>query len=47
MQRYNAHQQQLSTELTHCANFPVVQMQQQLVVIQQTLQQLTARINAQ
>jgi hypothetical protein len=30
LQAYNAHQQQLSTELSRCVNYPAAQMQLQL-----------------
>jgi hypothetical protein len=41
-QAYNVHRQQLTTEMSLCANYPVGQMQQQLTAIQQE----TARIRA-
>jgi len=46
---YNAHRQQLTTEMSLCANYPVGQIQQQLGAVQQqlvTIQQETVRTNA-
>jgi len=37
VQAYNALEGQLHTELSRCANYPVVQIQQQLVAIQQAI----------
>ena len=45
-QAYTAHQQQLNTELSLCANYPVVQIQQQLAAIQQSIQQSAAKSSA-
>jgi hypothetical protein len=46
VQAYNALQGQFDTELSRCANYPVVQMQQQLVAIQQAIQQSSAKLSA-
>ena len=43
IQAYNAHQQQLATEMSLCANYNVAQVQQQLA----TITQQGAIINAQ
>jgi len=44
MQTYSAHEQQLTAELSLCANYPVGQMQQQLAQIQQQLVQTQQNI---
>lgn len=46
-QAYNAHQQQFTTELSLCANFPVVQIQQQLTTLNQSMTNMQAMMNAQ
>lgn len=47
IQTYNAHQQQLATEMSLCANYNVAQIQQQLVTINNTLNRQGAMSNAQ
>jgi len=47
LQAYNAHQQQLSAELSRCANYPVAQMQQQLAAIQRSIQDMGTNMDAQ
>jgi len=46
VQAYNALQDQFDTELSRCANYPIVQMQQQLVAIQQAIQQSSTKNSA-
>lgn len=41
-QAYNAHRRQLITEMSHCANYPVGQIQQQFVAIQQEMARIRA-----
>jgi hypothetical protein len=44
VQAYNALQGQFDTELSRCANYPVVQMQQQLVDIKRAIQAIQQAI---
>ena len=47
IQAYNAHQQQLTTELSLCANYNVAQIQQQLAIIVQLINDGNATNSAQ
>lgn len=46
-QAFDAHQQQFTTELSRCANYPVVQMQHQLNALTQSVNDMQAMMNAQ
>ena len=46
IQTYNAHQQQLATEMSLCANYNVAQIQQQLATVNNTLNWQGAMTNA-
>jgi hypothetical protein len=47
IQTYNAHQQQLTTELSLCANYNVAQIQQQLAALTQLVNNGIAMNSAQ
>ena len=47
IQAYNAHQQQLTTELSLCSNYNVAQIQQQLATITQLINDGNATNSAQ
>jgi hypothetical protein len=46
-QAYDAHQQQFTTEMSRCANYPAIQIQFQLNALFQLVNNMDARIDAQ